>query len=80
MNYVVCAHKAIDQDEAVAELESVIAPGYTTIVVIQNGVGNEEPFREQFPQNSIITCVVRYSQSIGSVYICSDKTKSSRLG
>jgi ketopantoate reductase len=62
MDYVVCAHKAIDQDEVAAELVSVVEPIRTTIVLIQNGVGNEEPFRKQFPQNSIISCVVGYIQ------------------
>jgi len=33
----------------------------TTIVIIQNGVGNEEPFRAAFPKASIILCVVSYS-------------------
>ncbi|OQE03954.1 hypothetical protein PENSOL_c001G03185 [Penicillium solitum] len=56
VDYIVCAHKAIDQDEVVAKLQPAI-DSKTTIVVIQNGVGNEEPFRKQFPENSIITCV-----------------------
>jgi ketopantoate reductase len=58
MDYVVCAHKAIDQDDVAAQLKPVVDPSRTTIVIIQNGVGNEEPFRKQFPQNTIITCVV----------------------
>lgn len=58
MDYVVCAHKAIDQEEVAAQLKPVVDPSRTTIVVIQNGVGNEEPFRKQFPHNSILTCVV----------------------
>lgn len=57
VDYIVCAHKAINQDEVVAKLQPAI-DSKTTIVVIQNGVGNEEPFRKQFPENSIITCVV----------------------
>lgn len=57
VDYIVCAHKAIDQDEVVAKLQPAI-DSKTTIVIIQNGVGNEEPFRKQFPENSIITCVV----------------------
>lgn len=57
VDYIVCAHKAIDQDEVVAKLQPAI-DSKTTIVVIQNGVGNEEPFRKQFPDSSIITCVV----------------------
>ncbi|KAJ5943720.1 hypothetical protein N7516_003888 [Penicillium verrucosum] len=56
VDYIVCAHKAIDQDEVVAKLQPAIS-NKTTFVVIQNGVGNEEPFRKQFPENSIITCV-----------------------
>ncbi|KAJ5978425.1 hypothetical protein N7501_001767 [Penicillium viridicatum] len=56
VDYIVCAHKAIDQDEVVAKLQPAI-DSKTTIVIIQNGVGNEEPFRKQFPENSIITCV-----------------------
>ncbi|KAI5198131.1 mandelate racemase/muconate lactonizing enzyme family protein [Aureobasidium subglaciale] len=29
----------------------------TTFVIIQNGVGNEEPFRKIYPNNTIISCV-----------------------
>lgn len=57
VDYIVCAHKAIDQDEVVAQLRPAV-DSRSTIVVIQNGVGNEEPFRRQFPHNSIISCVV----------------------
>jgi ketopantoate reductase len=80
MDYVVCAHKAIDQDEVAAQLKPVIDPSRTTIVVIQNGVGNEEPFRTQFPQNSIITCVVSIPQAICYNGTCLDETNDSRLG
>ena len=58
-DYIVCAHKAINQDSVPKQLEPVIENGKTTIVIIQNGVGNEEPFRKAFPECSIITCVVR---------------------
>ncbi|KAJ6049170.1 uncharacterized protein N7446_007503 [Penicillium canescens] len=57
VDYIVCAHKAIDQDEVAGRLQPAIDPKRTTIVVIQNGVGNEEPFRKRFPDNTIITCV-----------------------
>ncbi|KAL1980256.1 hypothetical protein VTN96DRAFT_4431 [Rasamsonia emersonii] len=56
-DYVVCAHKAIDQEAAVAQLAPVIDQDRTTIVLIQNGVGNEEPFRKAYPRSTIITCV-----------------------
>ena len=39
-----------------------LAPGVdedrTTLVIIQNGVGNEGPFRARFPKTTIISCVV----------------------
>jgi ketopantoate reductase len=65
VDYIVCAHKAIDQDEVAALLQPAI-DSRTTIVVIQNGVGNEEPFRKRFPDNSIITCVVRSLHIVNS--------------
>lgn len=40
-------------------LESFITPKHTTIVLIQNGVGIEDEVAERWPENSIITCVVR---------------------
>lgn len=80
MDYIVCAHKAIDQDEVAVQLKPVVDPSRTTIVVIQNGVGNEEPFRKQFPQNSIITCVVSIPQTIGYNVIFIGETNSNRLG
>lgn len=43
-------------------MPDIIAPAIdekkTSIVIIQNGVGNEEPFRKAFPGTTIITCVV----------------------
>lgn len=59
-DYVVCAHKAIDQQAVVTRLQPAVNEK-TTIVIIQNGVGNEEPFRNTFPMSSIITCVVCFS-------------------
>ncbi|KAF2964623.1 hypothetical protein GQX73_g8958 [Xylaria multiplex] len=55
-DYIVCAHKAIDQPSVPKRLEPVVNEK-TTIVIIQNGVGNEEPFREAFPGASILSCV-----------------------
>jgi ketopantoate reductase len=56
--YIVCANKAIDQDAVAAQLAPAVDEN-TTFVIIQNGVGNEEPFRKAFPACSILTCVVR---------------------
>jgi ketopantoate reductase len=59
-DYVVCVNKAINQD-AVAKSLAPVVDDTTTIVLIQNGVGNEDPFRSQFPNCSILSCVVRLS-------------------
>lgn len=59
-DYIVCAHKAIDQDAAVKAIAPAVDPDKTTIVIIQNGVGNEEPFRSEWPKATIITCVVSH--------------------
>ncbi|RAO73820.1 uncharacterized protein BHQ10_009832 [Talaromyces amestolkiae] len=56
-DYIVCAHKAIDQDAAVKAIAPAVDEDKSTIVIIQNGVGNEEPFRNEWPKATIITCV-----------------------
>lgn len=58
-DFVVCCHKAIDQDAVPAQIAAGIEEKRTTVVIIQNGVGNEEPFRKAFPKTTIISCVVR---------------------
>ncbi|KAJ5949341.1 hypothetical protein N7454_000925 [Penicillium verhagenii] len=57
VDYVVCAHKAIDQEKVATKLKPVVEDGRTTFVIIQNGVGNEVAFRNEFPRCSILTCV-----------------------
>ncbi|KAL8289422.1 hypothetical protein RB597_001164 [Gaeumannomyces tritici] len=56
-DYIVCANKAIGQGEVPARLAPAVDENRTTIVIIQNGVGNEEPFRNAFPSTTIISCV-----------------------
>ncbi|KAI5861986.1 2-dehydropantoate 2-reductase [Durotheca rogersii] len=56
-DFVVCAHKAIDQDATPAQIAPAVDEKKTTVVIIQNGVGNEEPFRNRFPNLTIISCV-----------------------
>ncbi|KAJ9199093.1 hypothetical protein DTO166G4_7370 [Paecilomyces variotii] len=55
--YIVCCHKAIQQDHVPKQLVSAVDTSKTTIVIIQNGVGNEDAFREAFPKCTIISCV-----------------------
>ncbi|KAI6878510.1 hypothetical protein KC318_g17259, partial [Hortaea werneckii] len=50
-DYIVCAHKAVNPDKIPPLFQSCVDAN-TTFVIIQNGVGNEEPFRTLFPQNS----------------------------
>ncbi|KAM0542857.1 hypothetical protein ACHAPJ_012580 [Fusarium lateritium] len=55
-DFIICTHKAVDQISAASD----VAPGVgndTSIVIIQNGVGNEDAFRERFPNVTIISCV-----------------------
>jgi ketopantoate reductase len=58
-DFVVCANKAIDQAEVPSHIKPAVDEKQTTIVIIQNGVGNEEPFRNAFPSTTILSCVVR---------------------
>ncbi|KAL2813486.1 ketopantoate reductase PanE/ApbA-domain-containing protein [Aspergillus cavernicola] len=56
-DFIVCTHKAIDPVGALIPLDPVVDKE-TTFVVLQNGVGNEDPFRERFPHCTIISGVV----------------------
>ncbi|KAH7131066.1 ketopantoate reductase PanE/ApbA-domain-containing protein [Dactylonectria macrodidyma] len=56
-DYIVCAHKAIDQSSVPLQIEPAVDEKRTSIVIIQNGVGNEEPFRASFPAVTILSCV-----------------------
>ncbi|RAK96789.1 ketopantoate reductase family protein [Aspergillus ibericus CBS 121593] len=55
-DYIVCTNKAIDPDSVVQSLAPAVGKD-TTIVIIQNGVGNEDPFRAAYPSCTIISCV-----------------------
>ena len=56
-DYIVCAHKAINPSST-PPLFKDVASSDTTFVIMQNGVGNEEPFRQSFPSSTIISGVV----------------------
>ncbi|KAG4033926.1 hypothetical protein MFRU_004g04210 [Monilinia fructicola] len=55
-DYIVCSNKATDQETVAKSLASIISDD-TTIVIIQNGVGNEDSFRALYPHSTIISCV-----------------------
>ncbi|KAF2165336.1 hypothetical protein M409DRAFT_55750 [Zasmidium cellare ATCC 36951] len=54
--YIILAHKAINPS-TIPPLFKTCVSDSTTFVIIQNGVGNEDPFRSTFPANTIISCV-----------------------
>ena len=56
-DYVVCVHKAVNTDAVLKQLVPVIGEN-TTIGLMQNGVGNEDPFRKAFPKCTIVSGVV----------------------
>lgn len=56
-DFIVCAHKAIDPSSA-PPLFKDVANEDTTFAIMQNGVGNEGPFRKEFPKCTIISGVV----------------------
>jgi ketopantoate reductase len=56
-DYIVCAHKAINPS-AIPPIFQSVTDSNTTFVIMQNGVGNEDPFRSTYPQNTIISGVV----------------------
>lgn len=57
-DYIICTHKAIDQTNVPPQIASGVDEKHTTLVIIQNGVGNEDPFRDSFPTTTILSCVV----------------------
>ena len=70
-DYIVCANKALDQSSVAEQIAPAVDENKTTIAIMQNGVGNEDPFRKAFPKTTIISGVVR------SLYMC--KVTSSRF-
>ncbi|KAH8897497.1 2-dehydropantoate 2-reductase [Thozetella sp. PMI_491] len=56
-DFIVCANKAIDQPSLPDNLAPAVDETKSTVVLIQNGVGIEEPIRERWPGVTIITCV-----------------------
>ncbi|KIN08749.1 hypothetical protein OIDMADRAFT_37818 [Oidiodendron maius Zn] len=80
-DFVVCANKAINQNAVPEKLRPVIDGKDTTLVIIQNGVGNEEPFREAFTENTILTCVtwVGASQAVPGI-VKHTKSEHTQIG
>ncbi|KAM0788094.1 hypothetical protein ACM66B_001263 [Microbotryomycetes sp. NB124-2] len=56
-DFVVMCNKAIQMTPSASEQIAPVVSSRTTIVIIQNGVGNADQFRERFPENVIISAV-----------------------
>ncbi|OAP60286.1 hypothetical protein AYL99_05288 [Fonsecaea erecta] len=57
-DYIVVTAKAIQTTPSMPEqLRPAISP-HTTIVLIQNGIAIEEPYRTLYPENPLLSCVV----------------------
>lgn len=57
-DFIVCTNKAINMVPSASEQIAPAVSKDTTIVVIQNGVGNADQFRERFPNNVVLSAVV----------------------
>ncbi|BFZ55148.1 hypothetical protein PYCC9005_002187 [Savitreella phatthalungensis] len=57
-DFVVVTTKALpDVQDDTLTIERLVKKGHTSIVLIQNGVGVEEPYRLKFPTNPILSAV-----------------------
>ncbi|RFU33968.1 hypothetical protein B7463_g2376, partial [Scytalidium lignicola] len=79
-DYIVCANKAIGQNSVPDILRPAVGKN-TTLVIIQNGVGNEEPFRKAFPDCAILSCVtwVGASQAVPGI-VKHTKSEHTQIG
>jgi len=57
-DYVIVCSKALKTTPSTAELIKPAVSSHTTIVLIQNGIGIEEPYFELFPDNPLLSTVV----------------------
>lgn len=57
-DYVIVTTKALpDINDDTYTIQGLVKPGKTAIVLIQNGVGVEEPYRRKFPSNTVLSAV-----------------------
>ncbi|PVU86607.1 hypothetical protein BB560_006641 [Smittium megazygosporum] len=59
-DYVCVCTKALpNYQDPTAHVKRFIKSENTVIILMQNGIGIEEPFKQAFPNNTIISCVIR---------------------
>lgn len=64
---VIIASKSTVNDQLIEPLQSIIEPGHTVILCLQNGMGNAEFFAKHFPDNPILS---------GLCFVCVNRTAS----
>ena len=69
-NYVIVATKALSMDNKALQFLDPVISSHTTIVLIQNGVLVEKPFRERYERVPIISCVTMVSASLDAPNHC----------
>lgn len=69
-DFIVCANKATDLDVTAKQLAPAADQDRTTIVLMQNGVGNEDPFHKEFPECPIVSGVVSLVLPLIDRHIC----------
>ena len=63
---VVIAAKSTVNHELIESLKSIVEPGHTVLLTLQNGLGNAEFFAQHFPENPILA---------GLCFVCVNRTK-----
>ena len=63
---VVIAAKSTVNHELIESLKSIVEPGHTVLLSLQNGLGNAEFFAQYFPENPILA---------GLCFVCVNRTK-----
>ena len=59
MSLVVCSNKALlDAKPSLSDILQPVVTDGTAIVLLQNGVGVEEPLHEAFPNNTVLSACV----------------------
>ncbi|KAF2661756.1 2-dehydropantoate 2-reductase [Lophiostoma macrostomum CBS 122681] len=64
-DYIVVCSKAIP-GQIPETIRPAVTPGRTAIVLVQNGIGIEQEYRDAFPQNEVVSCVVYLPVSQGA--------------
>jgi len=67
---VIIAAKSTVNEQLVEPLKSIVEPGHTVLLCLQNGMGNAEFFAKHFPENPIL---------VGLCFVCVNRTAPGRV-